>query len=242
ADRFFQLPLGVFGIAIATASLPALADAHLEGGASALAHTLRRSLELNAFIAIPSTAGLFVLALPICSTVLQHGAFSHAQAVAAADVLRVLAFGLLPVASIRVVSQGFFSIQDTRTPVACSAIGVGANLALAPMLAPEYGAAGLAMSLTASAWIQLLVQLILLRRRLAVPLGVPALSGRVARASAVAALMAASAWTVSLLGTWSEGLELGNFAVLALAVAIGVAVYAAFQLLIRTPEATLLAS
>lgn len=240
ADRFFQLPLGVFGIAIATASLPALADAHLEGGPRALAQTLRRSLELNAFIAIPATAGLVVLAVPICAAILQHGAFSHRQALETAAVLRWLAPGLLAVASIRVVSQGFFSIQDTRTPVACSAIGVAANLALAPDLAARFAAPGLAMSLSASAWIQLAVQLVLLRRRLRVPLGVPSISGGALRALVAAAVMAALAWAAAHLGAWERGLAIQNLAVLGASVALGAASYAGLQLALRAPEARLI--
>ncbi len=240
ADRFFQLPLGVFGIAIATASLPALADAHLEGGATALAHTLRRSLELNAFIAIPSTVGLVALALPICATILQHGAFSHDQALETAAVLRWLALGLLAVASIRVVSQAFFSIQDTRTPVACSAIGVATNLAFAPYLAAQFGAPGLAMSLSAAAWIQLGVQLVLLRRRLRVPLGVLTVLGGVARALAAAAVMGGLAWGGGRLGRWEEGLAAQNLFVLGASVVVGAGCYAALQLLLRAPEASLI--
>ncbi|MEO1173068.1 MAG: murein biosynthesis integral membrane protein MurJ, partial [Myxococcota bacterium] len=221
ADRFFQLPLGVFGIAIATASLPALSDAHLEGGNTALARTLVRSLELNAFIAIPATAGLIALALPIAATVLQHGAFSHAQAQETAWVLEMLAPGLLAVASIRVVSQAFFSIQDTRTPVACSAIGVATNLALASALATELGARGLALSLTLSAWVQLAVQLIFLRRRLAGASATGGLAslGRAAQSAVLALPMAGAAWGVAQLGDWPRGLGLWNAVVLVAAVA-----------------------
>lgn len=238
ADRFFQLPLGVFGIAIATASLPALSDAHLEGGSRALSRTLLRSLELNAFIAIPATAGLMALALPITSTVLQHGAFTHEQARNTASVLELLAPGLLAVASIRVVSQAFFSIQDTRTPVACSAVGVATNLALASFLATELGARGLALSLTLSAWTQLLVQLVFLRRRLrqndpdftqdskpGVRVVVQAL-----KAMLMSAPMAGSAWGASLLGDWSSGLTVTNALVLVFAVALGTFAYGGLQL------------
>lgn len=221
ADRFFQLPLGVFGIAIATASLPALADAHLEGGAAALLKTLRRSLELNAWIAVPATVGLMVLALPVCATVLQHGAFSHDQAIATSRVLSYLAPGLLAVASLRVLSQAFFSIQDTRTPVACSALGVSVNVTLAPWLAGEMGAAGLACSLTASAWLQLAAQLLFLRVRLRIPIGLLSSSGRVVRPILASIPMALVAYAIAELGRWSDGLTARNGAVLLVAVSLG---------------------
>ncbi|MEM6731923.1 MAG: murein biosynthesis integral membrane protein MurJ [Myxococcota bacterium] len=242
ADRFFQLPLGVFGIAIATASLPALADAHLEGGGGAVARTLRRSLELNTFIAVPATAGLMVLALPICATVLQHGAFSHARAQQTAEVLLCLAPGLLAVASIRVVSQAFFSMQDTRTPVACSAIGVATNLALAPHLAGLYEASGLALSLSVSAWAQLCVQLVLLRRRVKTQLGVRHVVVKALRAGLVATLMASASGGIATLGAWEHGLSLRNLLVLLLSVSVGAALYGLVQWTTRSSEAVEIAS
>ncbi len=225
ADRFFQLPLGVFGIAIATASLPALADAHLEGGSASLLKTLRGSLVLNAWIAAPATAGVMVRALPVCATVLQHGAFGHDRAIATSQVLLCLAPGLLAVASLRVVSQAFFSIQDTRTPVACSALGVSVHLTLAPWLAGDMGAAGLALSLSASAWLQLAAQMIFLRVRLGMPLGLLSSSRRAVRAILASVPMALVAYAVAVLGRWSDGLTARNGAVLLLAVSLGGASY-----------------
>ncbi|MBC7792143.1 MAG: murein biosynthesis integral membrane protein MurJ, partial [Clostridia bacterium] len=80
ADRFFQLPLGVFAIAIATVSLPALAEALNNGGKEKLTATFRNSIQLNNFITIPSAVGLMVLALPIVATISQHGRFTYEMA------------------------------------------------------------------------------------------------------------------------------------------------------------------
>lgn len=235
ADRFFQLPLGVFAIAIATVSLPALTEALNNGGKEKLTATFRNSVQLNNFITIPSAVGLIVLSLPIVATISQHGKFTYEMSLHTADGLIWLAAGLVAVASIRIASQVFFALQDPKAPMLCGAIGLFGNLALAPMFARHFGFSGLPMSISASAWIQLLVELWLLRRR-AGRLGMASILGRAARDLVAAGFMGAAAWGVALLGTWQDGFSVRNAAVLAAAVATGGLVYAVVQAIFKAPE------
>jgi putative peptidoglycan lipid II flippase len=238
ADRLQQFPLGVFGIAIATASLPAFSDAHVDRGADGLVQAFGQSMRLNAFIIVPATAGLWLLALPLCATVYQHGVFDHAMAQATTGALVAFAVGLPAVASIRVAAQAFFAMKDTRTPVACGVVGLMGNVAFGPGLAVAYGFVGLALSASLAGWLQLLTQLFFLRRRL----------GRIGLKTIVAGLLRSLAATVPMLavvyvgaerlGDWRAGTTVLNLCLLLLIVGVGAAVYAAVHLVIRTPELT----
>ncbi len=235
ADRFFQLPLGVFAVAIATASLPALTEALNTGGKEKLTATFRQSVQLNNFITIPSAVGLIVLALPITATISQHGHFTHQMSIDTAEALIWLAAGLVAVANIRVASQVFFALQDTRTPVICGAIGFFANLALAPYFSLRYGFRGLPMSISASAWLQLVVELWLLGRR-AGRLGMLSIMGRGLRDCLAAGFMGACAWQVATYGSWELGFTAVNTVVLIGSCVAGGLAYALCQTAFRAPE------
>jgi putative peptidoglycan lipid II flippase len=235
ADRFFQLPLGVFAVAIATASLPALTEALASGGKEKLTTQFRQSVQLNNFITIPSAVGLVVLALPITATISQHGHFTRQMSVDTADALVWLAVGLVAVANIRVASQVFFALQDTRTPLVCGIIGFLANLAMAPYFVLRYDFRGLPMSISASAWLQLIVELWLLSRR-AGRLGMLSIIGRALRDSVAALCMGAVAWEVATYGDWERGFSIVNSVLLAAACAAGGITYAMAQTLFRAQE------
>lgn len=235
ADRFFQLPLGVFAIAIATVSLPALTEALNNGGKEKLTATFRSSVQLNNFITIPSAVGLMVLALPIVATISQHGHFTYEMSVNTAEGLVWLTLGLVAVASIRIASQVFFALQDPKAPMLCGAIGLFGNLALAPMFARYYGFRGLPMSISASAWLQLSVELWLLSRR-AGRLGMATIIGRALRDLVAAGFMGAAAWGVATLGVWEAGFSIRNCVVLVAAIVTGGAVYALAQFVFKAPE------
>ncbi len=235
ADRFFQLPLGVFAVAIATASLPALSEALNSGGKEKLTAQFRQSVHLNNFITIPSAFGLIVLALPITATISQHGHFTHEMSLKTAEALVWLAAGLVAVANIRIASQVFFALQDTRTPVICGAIGFLANLALAPYFTVVYDFRGLPMTITASAWLQLVLELWLLSRR-AGRLGMGSILLRAGRDVLASLFMGAVAWQVAQYGAWEQGFTVLNTLVLGAACAAGGLAYALCQTAFRAPE------
>ncbi|MBI3179235.1 MAG: murein biosynthesis integral membrane protein MurJ, partial [Deltaproteobacteria bacterium] len=235
ADRFMQLPLGVFAIAIATASLPAFSDAHSDGAHAGLGQRFADSWRLTNFVIVPAAAGLFALALPIITTVYQHGRFDHVMAEHTAHALEAFALGLPAIASIRVAGQVFFAIKDTRTPVACGAVGLAANLALAPLLAVHFDFVGLALSVSASAWLQLAVQLFFLRRRLG-GLGLRRVAVGALRDAVAAGVMAVPVVLIATLGEWEQGLKAQNLVVLTVALLAGVLILAAAQAALRSPE------
>jgi putative peptidoglycan lipid II flippase len=240
ADRFLQLPLGIFAIAIATASLPAFSDAHANNDRAGLVNAFGESVRLTTFITVPAAAGQIALALPIIASVFQHGRFGAEMAENTARALIAFNIGLVAISGIRVAGQVFFAIKDTRTPVACGAIGLFLNLALAPILATAFGFVGLALSVSLSAWGQLAVQLVFLRRRVG-RVGLRRILAALVRDTVAATVMGTAVYGLSLeLGDWHSGTTLGNIMILGGIVVVGGTVYAGLQWVFRAREMTLL--
>ena len=162
ADRLVQLPLGIVGVALGTALLPALSRAIAErSGDSEL---LNRSLEAGLLLAMPASVGLFLLAEPIVAVLFQRGAFGAADAMATAQVLAGLSLGIPAQVLAKVLAPGFFAREDTRTPVLVAGAAVVVNLACAAVLAPALGHVGVALALSLSSWVNVLGLAILLGR------------------------------------------------------------------------------
>lgn len=177
AQRLYQFPLGVFGIALATAIFPALSRAAAAFPAkttapsdSEFADTLRRGLRLSLLIGLPSTAGLVVLATPVCRVVFEAGAFTTHDAARTAAVLTGYAAGLWAYTLTHVLTRAFYALDDAKTPLRVSLALVGFNLALNLTLVWPLGVAGLAWSTAISASLQVALLLMLLRRRVQHPI------------------------------------------------------------------------
>ena len=117
SDRLMELPLGTFGIAIAVVVLPSLSRKHAESSDKEFAETLDWAFRLICLIAIPSSIGLMLLAEPLLITLFQNENFTVNDVLAASGSLRAYALGLLAFMAIKIFSPGYFSRQDTKTPV-----------------------------------------------------------------------------------------------------------------------------
>lgn len=128
ADRFLELPLGVFGIALATVILPALSRHHVrtdrDGFSRALDWGLRNTLQ----IAVPSMFGLMLLAEPLVATLFQYGQFTAFSTRMTALSVLGLSFGLPAFALVKVLLPAFYARQDTRTPVRAGVASLVANM------------------------------------------------------------------------------------------------------------------
>ncbi|MBS0002878.1 MAG: murein biosynthesis integral membrane protein MurJ [Thioalkalivibrio sp.] len=159
-DRFVELPLALFGIAIATVILPRLSGEHSRADQAAFARTLDWALRLSLLVALPAAAGLIVLAVPILATLIQYNAFTEHDTRMAAMALAAYGLGLPAFILIKVLAPGFFARQDTKTPVKIAVIAMLANMVLNLLFVlPWYlsgvpGAhAGLALATSASAYL-----------------------------------------------------------------------------------------
>lgn len=159
SDRFVELPLALFGVAIGTVILPRLSRHHSRASSAAFAATLDWALRLTWLLAIPATAGLAVLAQPILFTLIQYGAFDAHDARMAGLSLAAYALGVPGFMLVKILAPGFYARQDTRTPVRIGIIAVGVNILLdVAIVLPWYlsgreaAHAGLALATALAAW------------------------------------------------------------------------------------------
>jgi putative peptidoglycan lipid II flippase len=167
AFRLMQFPIGVFGVSLATATLPSVARAFARGDMAAFGRTARDSLRLVWFLALPAAAGLGFLARPIIALIYQHGRFSANDTQQTALALQAYAVGLAGYAAIKVLTPCFYVLGLPRTPLRISLIGIAVNLALNLLNARVlgFGHAGLALTTSVVALVNFLQLMAALRRR-----------------------------------------------------------------------------
>ena len=129
ADRFLELPLGVFGVALGTVILPALARHHVKTDREGFSGALDWGLRTTLLISVPAMLGLVLLAEPLIATLFQHGKFSAFATQMTALSVYGLSFGLPAFALLKVVLPAFYARQDTRTPVRAGVAALVANMA-----------------------------------------------------------------------------------------------------------------
>jgi len=146
ANRLVQLPLALFGVASAQASLPALSEQAARRDFARFRTTLLAVVRMVSFITCPAAVGLFVLAEPIVRICLERGAFDAASSAMTAHALRFFAVGLLAFSFSKVFTGAFYALQDTRTPVRLALEALGVNLVFALLLLAPMDVGGLALA------------------------------------------------------------------------------------------------
>jgi len=144
SDRLMEFPLGLFGIALATVTLPYLSRQHATESTAAFAATVDWSMKLVMLIALPSAVGLTLLAKPLVATIFFGGAFNEIDVQMTAIALQAFAFGLIGFSLVKVLAPAFFAREDTRTPVRIAVIALVVNVALSLLFAWLIGRAGYA--------------------------------------------------------------------------------------------------
>lgn len=158
SDRLSELPLGVFGIAIATVILPTLSRQHQGEDPQRFAATLDWSVRIIFLIGLPAAAALVVLAEPILFTLFQYGKTAERDVLMASFSLRAYSAGLLAFMLIKILAPGYFARQDTATPVKIGVIAMVTNMVLniafvLPLAPIQLGHMGLALATSASAFL-----------------------------------------------------------------------------------------
>ncbi|WP_443969967.1 murein biosynthesis integral membrane protein MurJ [Sphingobium sp. CR28] len=153
ADRLNQLPLGLIGIGVGTAILPALSRQIGSGNREAASNTQNRAMELALFLSLPAAVALLVSAVPLVRGVFQHGAFTAGDTVGTAMALAAFAPGVPAYVLIKVLTPGFYARADTKTPVRIALVAMLVNLVGNLILVWPLGAAGIALSTAISAWV-----------------------------------------------------------------------------------------
>jgi putative peptidoglycan lipid II flippase len=124
SERVAELPLGIFGVAVATVILPSLSRSHIAESPKEFSATLDWAIRINLLIGLPAALALIVLATPILSTLFEHGQTSAHDIQMSAWATRAYALGLLGFMMIKVLAPGFYARQDLRTPVRIGVISV----------------------------------------------------------------------------------------------------------------------
>ncbi len=157
ADRLFQLPLGIIGVAIGVVLLPTLSRKLRAGDAQGAADSQNRALELSLFLTLPAALALIIIARPIIHTVYEHGAFTRADTFNVAPVLAAFACGLPAFTLTKIFQPGFFAREDTRTPMVYAMIAVAVNIAASLILSRSIGYLGIAVATSIAAWVNALL-------------------------------------------------------------------------------------
>jgi putative peptidoglycan lipid II flippase len=239
AFRLMYLPIGLFGVSIATASLPDISRHAAGDDLRAIRSTVSRGLRLMLMLNVPATVGLMVLAEPIVALIYQREAFNANDTVSTAAALMFYAPGLLGYSAVKIASPTFYSLRDSRTPVMVSVLSIAVNLGINLILVRLLGFRGLALGTALAAVLNAVILLWLLRGRLG---GIE--GGRVARAflkiTAASLLMGLAAYLSAgwlAVATTAEG-ELAKLITVFGAITAALVVLAVAARLLRIEEFT----
>lgn len=164
--RLIQFPLGIFGVALATAILPTLSAQAARGAMDELRTTFGFGLRMILFIIMPAMLGLILLRQPIVHLFFEHGTFTAHDTAETSLAVLCYAVGLWAFGGVRIIVSAFYSLQDTRTPAISAAIAVAANLLFSLLLMSSLGAAGLALATALAAMVNGGILVAVLHRRL----------------------------------------------------------------------------
>lgn len=227
AFRFMQLPLGLFGVAIGGATLPAISRAAANGDMDDFRRTLSRSLGLVFLLTIPSSVGLLVIGDAIIGSLFEGGAFRAYDTHQTAAALAWFAAGLVGYAALKILVPAFYALKDSKTPMYISLASIATNYAIVSTMTGQtaFGHAGLALSTAAVAITGSILQFLLLRGRVGGIYG-RALLASVGKITLAAAAMGVVIWGAEwLVVQWLPTGRLRYLATLALALPSGVAIY-----------------
>jgi putative peptidoglycan lipid II flippase len=239
AFRLMQLPLGIFGVAIGTVTLPLVSKHAALGNTAEFRATLARGMRLAFLLTVPSAIGLAMLASPIISVIYQHGRFTAEMTRQTAGALQYYAIGLVAYAALKVLTPAFYAVGKRNTPMLVSFLAIGANLFLNWLFTFRlgWGHRGLAFSTSLVATINFLLLYALMRRhtrRLETRQMLIAL-GKICVAGALLALIC---WGANYLwlDAWSDMRFFQKLAILLVTIAVAGAGFFAAAFLLRISE------
>jgi len=227
AFRFMQLPLGLFGVAMASATLPSIARSAARGDMDEFRRTLSHSLGTVFLLTVPSSVGLIVLGKSIIGAIYQGGRFQLYDTQQTAVALSYYAIGLVGYAALKVLSPAFYALNDARTPMLVSLGSIVVNYAAASTMIrlAGLGHAGLALSTSAVALFGFVFLFAVLRKRIDGVYG-RNLAAQIGKITLASAMMGAAIFATSRgMEMWLGVSQMARLADLAVSMPIGLAVY-----------------
>jgi putative peptidoglycan lipid II flippase len=227
AFRFMQLPLGLFGVAIGSATLPSISRSAAAGNMDEFRRTFSKSLGMVFLLTLPSSVGLVVLGKSIIGSIYQGGKFEVYDTQQTATALSCYAIGLVGYAGLKVLSPAFYALNDARTPMIVSILSILINYATAVTLTrvAGFGHAGLALATSAVALFGFLVLFAILRAKIGGAYGRELVSGFAKVALASAAMGVVVFVASRQMGRWLGASQMAHRADLAVSLPLGVAVF-----------------
>lgn len=234
AFRLMYLPIGLFGVSVATAALPEIARQANAGAMADLRRTVSSSLRMMLMMSVPATIGLVALAGPIVEFIFQRGAFTAESTRLTSLALLCYAPGLIGYSAVKIASPTFYALNNARTPVIVSLATIGLNLALNLTLVRVMGFQGLALGTAIAALFNAICLFVLLSKRIDGVDGarVAVAAGKILLASLVmgAAAWGTEHWLNGTLPSMTADLRAGIRVMGAIGVAIPVLALAAWAL------------
>jgi putative peptidoglycan lipid II flippase len=227
AFRFMQLPIGIFGVAIASATLPAISRTIAKEDFDDFRRTMSKSLAMVLLLTIPSSVGLAVLGKSIIGSIYQWGKFEYYDTQRTAVALSFYAIGLAGYSALKVVTPAYYALRDSRTPMIISLVSILVNYIFAGLVTQwtGLGPSGLALSTSAVAIVGFLILYMTLRRR------VGGLYGRnllrtVWQVTTASLLMGGVVWVIQ---QWMETRlgtsQFAHMATIAVTIPVGIAIF-----------------
>ena len=238
AFRFMQLPLGLFGVAIASATLPSISRSAGAGNFEEFRRTLSKSLGMVFLLTLPSSIGLIVLGNTMIGAIYQGGKFQAFDTQQTALALSCYAVGLAGYSALKVLNPAFYALHDARTPMIISLISIAINYATASLLlrGTSLGHAGLALSTSAVAIFGAVALFAILRKRIGGIHG-RALLSSIWKITLASAVMGGAVWLSSRqLENWLGVSRLGRMVDLAISIPFGLIVFYGACRLLRVAE------
>lgn len=234
--RLFQLPVGIFALAIAVATFPTMTEQAALKQWDKLRQTISSAIRMVIFITLPMSVGMIVLRYPLIRVLFQHGHFTAQDTLTMAIPLFYFAIGISSQSAIQILPRAFYALQDTWTPVILGIISIVVNIIAMFLLIRPLGIGGLAFATTIAAFVNMLLLLYVLRKRLGqidawnmLWTGLKSLAASIIMAIVI---WMWSEWLTALIGVHM----LASLIVLVTGTAIGAVVFAGVAMLLRMDE------
>jgi putative peptidoglycan lipid II flippase len=241
AQRVMQLPIGIFGTSIALVIFPAMTAYVSKLEIADFKKTFSLGLRAIFLITVPAGVGLIALRTPIVSLLFQQGRFNATDTSLTAVALLFYSLGLFAYSALQLLNRVFYSLQDTLTPVLIGAISIALNIGFSILLIPYMQHGALALAYSVAGIFNILVLMVILRRRLKTMDGFRILKSFVISAAASGIMYLATSFTAAELTAWlSFAPKLNQLITVVVGIGVGTLVYALAVIPFRLEETNLI--
>ena len=237
AFRVMYLPIGLFGVSIASATLPVVSRHAARDDIDGIRDAVSRALRLMLVVNVPATVGLVALGVPVVQLIFERGSFTPEDTAATAAALLFYAPGLAGYSAVRIAVPCFYALGSSVTPTTISMAAVTLNIVLNLLLVERMGYRGLALGASIAALANAVTLLAVLRRRLH-GLDLRRVLTVLAKIAVASAAMGTAAWMTHarLLEAWPGADLVARLGRVCTSIAVGVAVLAVASLILRIRE------